>query len=404
MRILFLSHYFPPEGNAPASRTYETCKRWAEMGHDVTVVTCFPNVPEGRIFQGYRNRLRKSEIIDGISVIRLWTFISSRNSAIFRFANFLVFLIFAVINVFSYRKQDIVVASSPQLFCGLAGSICSLFIRKPFVLEVRDIWPESILSVEAMPNNRIIAALEWLEHVMYRSADHIVTVGEGYKFKLIEKGVPEDKISIVMNGIDTDLFSNLDNEMDLREELCLGDKFVCSYVGTIGMACGLDIVIRAASLMKEYKRDDVVFLLIGDGAMRERLQMEACALGLSNILFMGFQPKNKIPDLLNITDTCFVHLKNAELFQTVMPSKIFEASFMKKPIINGVSGFAAQYVEKMEAGINIEPENHRDLIEAILFLQDNPNASQQFGLSGHKYVTKHNNRQELSSKYVSILI
>lgn len=403
MHILFFSHYFPPEGNAPASRTYENCRRWVQAGHRVDVITCEPNVPNGVIYSGYHNRWRYREVIDGINVFRVWTYIAPNKGTLLRIANYVSYMVSALLAALFQPKPDSVIATSPQFFCGWAGVIYSWVRRVPFVLEIRDIWPESILVLGAIRNKLIIKFLEYLEAKMYASADKIVAVGEGYKQKLIEKGVPSGKIDVVMNGIDRKLFVPRDPDLKLKEKLGINNKFVCSYIGTIGMACGLDVVLRAGEILKKKNRHDIVFLLVGDGAVRAELETEAKLKNLNNVFFTGLIEKSKIPDYLSISDACLVHLKKTELFTSVMPSKIFEAAGMKRAIINGVSGFAADFVTKAKAGILMEPDNENDLVKACERLADNPEECKKYGQSGYEYVVNNYDRDILAESYFNIL-
>ena len=403
LHILFFSHYFPPEGNAPASRTYANCKRWVKMGHQVTVITCAPNVPDGKVYDGYKNRLRQTEMIDGIRVIRVWTHIAPNKGTLRRIVNYISYMFSAVFFSLFLKKPDVLIATSPQFFCGWAGLIASTLRRIPFILEIRDIWPESIATVGAIRNRHILHVLERLEVVMYARSPRIITVGEGYRQRLIEKGVLPEKISIIMNGVDRDLFFPREPDEQLRDNLGLNGHFVCGYVGTIGMACGLEIVLQAAALLKQRGREDIAFLLVGDGATRQNLETQVARLGLDNIVFTGRQDKNRIPEFLSISDACLVHLKNSDLFTTVMPSKIFEAAGMARPIIIGVRGFATQLVETANAGIPIEPENASALVAALECLAGNPDLCRRLGRSGYEYLSRRFDRDRLAEDYLDLI-
>lgn len=403
MRVLFFTHYFPPEGNAPASRTYENARRWVQVGHEVTVITCAPNCPEGVVYEGYRNRIYQREIVDGIDVRRVWTYIAANEGTARRIVNYVSYMITACLCAIFVRRPDIIVATSPQFFCGCAGVITKFLRRIPFVLEIRDIWPESILAVGAMRGGRFMRLLEWLELRMYAAADHIVTVGEGYRKRLLEKGVQEQDVSVIMNGINRDLFQPRPPSDALKRQWGVDGKFICTYAGTIGMACGLEIVLEAAQTLKERGIDDVVFMLVGDGASRKDLASIARELGLKNIIFTGRQPKEHMPDYLALADVCFVHLRKTDLFRTVMPSKIFEFSGMQKPIINGVEGFAAAFIDEAGAGINIEAEKSSQLIEALLTLKQNSALRAIYGKTGHNHVVTYYDRDSLASEYLRIL-
>jgi glycosyltransferase involved in cell wall biosynthesis len=275
--------------------------------------------------------------------------------------------------------------------------------NKAFILEIRDIWPESIVAVGAMRNKMLLRILEWLELKMYNAAEHIVTVGNGYKEKLIEKGIREEYISVITNGFDSEIFFPRQSDEKIGRIYKPNHEFVCSYIGTIGMACGLEIVLLAAKLLKERNRNNIKFLLVGSGAVKERLHKQAIESGLDNVVFVDRQDKNVIPNFLSITDVCLVHLKKTELFKTVLPSKIFEAAAMAQPIILGVEGYAAQFVKEANAGICIEPENAEQLAQVVMYLADNPKICKSFGISGYEYVTKYYNREHLAHKYIDMI-
>ena len=403
MKILFLSHYFPPEGNAPATRVHEMCKRWVKSGHRVTVVTCAPNVPTGKVYEGYRNRWRQRETIDGIEVVRVWTFIAANKGTFLRVLNYLSYMISATLAGLSAERPDVCIATSPQFFCGWAGALVSRLRRLPFVLEVRDIWPDSIVAVGAMNSRPPIRFLEWLEKKLYAAADRIVTVGDGYRRQLLEKGCTPERVTVVTNGIGKDTLVKAAPDEHLRKKMGLTDCFVCSYIGTIGMASGLDVVLRAARLMKEQQRHDVRFLLIGDGAVREELQRKATAEELGNVQFAGLQPKGSIPQWLALTDACLIHLKKQDLFRSVLPSKLLDACAAAKPVILGVEGFAAELLQKMDCGICIEPENEAELAGAVMKLQDHPALGRRMGESGRTYVVQHFDLDALAQRYLDTL-
>jgi glycosyltransferase involved in cell wall biosynthesis len=403
MRILFLTHYFPPEGNAPASRVYEMCRRWVRSGHEVTVVTGVPNVPNGIPYPGYRNRFFHRETIDGINVLRVWTWLAPNKGTFRRIVNYISFMKSATVAGLCLDRPDVLVATSPQFFCGWAGALVSWLRRLPFVLEIRDIWPESIVSVGAMKKGLSIRFLEWMERRMYSAARRIVTVGDGYKEQLISKGVAADKITVITNGVDRDMFRPREPDAELKRQLGLGSAFVCSYIGTIGMACGLDVVLRAARILKASGRNDIRFLLVGDGAVRENLEKQARSEKLDNVVFTGLQPKHIIPAFLSISDASLIHLARKQLFESVFPSKLLESFATAKPVILGVRGFAAALLQKAGAGICIEPENEKELVIAVERFADDRDLAAQLGQAGCSYVSEHFNLDELAAKYVTLL-
>ena len=334
MRILFLSHYFPPEVNAPATRTYEHCKRWVELGHEVTVLSCVPHHPMGRAYPGYKNRWLHKEIKDGITAIKVLTYITPNEGFIKRTFNYVFYMIMAIVIAPFIGKADVVISTSPQFFNGLAGYFVSRIKRAPWLLEIRDLWPESILAVGALTNKRAIRLLEWIEQFVYRKADHIVSVTDSFKSHIEERGAVAENISVIKNGVDLTRFEWQAPDEAFAHQLGLENKFIAAYVGTQGLAHGLDTLLRAAERLKH--RRDIHFIMAGDGADRTRLEAEAERLKLNNFSSLGQLPKSDMPKLLSICGVNLVLLRKLDLFLSVIPSKIFESMAMKKPLIMGV--------------------------------------------------------------------
>ena len=403
MKILFFSHYYTPEGNAPASRVSALAKRWAADGHDVTVVTSAPNVPAGIVYDGYENRWTSEEQLDGVRVVRIWTYIAPNKGTVRRIANYVSYMISAFCHCIFMKKPDIMIATSPQFFCGWTGVLLHFFRRIPFVLEIRDIWPESMNAVNAGLPKPVLVMLGWMEKIMYRSADHIVTVGKGYVERLKERGVPEDKISVIMNGVDQSLFYPRPVNHDLLKKYGVDGKFICSYVGTIGMACGLKVILEAAEQLRQKGDDSIRFLLVGDGALREELETGAKRRNLSNVVFTGRRPKEEIPEWIASSDVNLVHLKKSDLFTSVMPSKIFESAGCARPMIIGVEGFAKDFVLKAGAGMAMEPENADSLLKALAELIARPELKEELGKNARDNIVPEYNRDSQASKYLAVL-
>ncbi len=401
MKVLFLSHYFAPEGNAPATRTFEHAKRWIEAGLDVTVITSNPNVPHGRLYAGYRNRLCQTEYLDGIRVVRVWTYLAANAGNLRRSLNYLSFLFSAVIAGLTVSKPKVIVATSPQFFCGWAGVILSRLLNVKLVIEIRDIWPDSIAAVGAIKNPLPLRVLTMLEKTMYEAADHIVTVGDGYREVLVERHVPLPKITVIPNGADLDRFRLDVSPIQVDEDATDSSTFRCLYVGTVGMASGLDLIIRAAKILKIRGDESIRFIIVGDGADRSRLQRLCCESGLTNVIFTGLVKKSLIPAYVKAAHACLVHLRNDPLFKTVLPSKLFEALAMEKPVILGVKGSASALLIESGGGISIEPENEQELLTAIDTLKGSDRRCKALGNAGRRYVSEYFNRDHFARLYVT---
>ncbi len=401
MHILFLSHYFPPEVNAPASRTYEHCKQWVEDGHRVTVVTCAPNHPRGEVYEGYKNHLYSTEEIDGVKVVRLWTYVTANEGFLKRTINYVSYMIAVIMAVPFLERIDVVISTSPQFFNGLAGYFVSRLKRVPWILEIRDLWPESILAVGAITNKTVIRGLERLEMFAYRKADRIVPVTDAFASYMVGKGIDPGKIEVIKNGVDLSFYEVRAKDAALLSELGIEGKFIVSYFGTHGMAHHLETILEAAELLRD--RDDIVFLLVGDGAERKRIQQMRDDKNLDNVIMLGQQSKQKMPAMWAISDVSLVLLKKMDLFKTVIPSKIFESMAMKKPILIGVEGESRQIIEEARAGLAIEPENSRELADAVLKLAASPQLCEELGNSGREYATANFDRRILARRYSDLI-
>ncbi|MEY4832967.1 MAG: hypothetical protein RL527_1180, partial [Planctomycetota bacterium] len=265
MHILFLTDNFPPEVNAPASRTFEHCREWVKAGHRVTVITGAPNFPKGKVFPGYRNRLWQSEEMDGIRVVRVWTYVTANEGFTRRVLDYLSFMVSAVFGAIFVRKVDLVIGTSPQFFTAVGAWIVSVMKWRPFVFELRDLWPESIKVVGAMKDSWALHMMERLELFLYRRAFRIISVTHAFKRNLVERGIDPHKIRVVTNGVDTTRFVPQARDATLARELGLEGRFVAGYIGTHGLAHALETVLEAARMAQDEGDESIGFVLLGDG-------------------------------------------------------------------------------------------------------------------------------------------
>jgi glycosyltransferase involved in cell wall biosynthesis len=365
MHILFLTDNFPPEGNAPASRTYEHAREWVKLGHDVTVITCAPNFPEGVLFDGYKNKWYQHEVMEGIDVVRVKTYITANEGFVKRILDYISFGVMGGIAGLFQTRPDVIVSTSPQFFCACGAWVLSVVRWKPWVFELRDIWPASITAVGAMEKSTIIRVLERLEMFLYRRADRIVAVTNSFKTELIERGIDGDKIDVVINGVDLSKYSPVETKSPaLADQYGLAGKFVVGYIGTHGMAHALDKVLDAAALLQD--NDDVRFLFAGGGAERASLERLAAARGLSNVVMMPRQPKEAMPAVWSLCDISLISLRDTPLFTKVIPSKIFESMGMGLPMVIACpAGEATDIIAGTSSGVVVQPENPEALADCI---------------------------------------
>lgn len=366
MHILFLTDNFPPEGNAPASRTFEHAIRWVEKGHEVTVITCAPNFPEGKVFKGYQNKFYDVSDIDGIRVVRVKTFISANEGFTKRILDYMSFMVSGFLAGLLQKKPDLIVATSPQFFCACAGWALAAVRRKPFVFELRDIWPASITAVGAMKKSFVIRILERVEMFLYRRANSIISLTNAFKKELIERGVEGSKIDVILNGVDLSKYQPAQNkDEELVAQYDLKGKFVAGYIGTHGMAHGLEHIVAVAERLKDY--DDLRFVFAGGGAARQKVIGLIEEKELSNVVLIDRQPKEMMPRIWSLCDVSLVPLINQDLFRTVIPSKIFECMGMGIPTIMSVpEGEATSIIRTTNSGLVVESENVEQISDAIL--------------------------------------
>jgi colanic acid biosynthesis glycosyl transferase WcaI len=414
VKILYVSQYFPPEMGAPAARAAELAQHWANAGHAVSILTGFPNHPTGVVPAEWRSRHRQltfhekvgNEKVSQVDVYRTWLWPLPNRKAHERMRNYASFFVSSALLGMTLPRPDVIIATSPQLLVGLAGWWLAFARRIPFVFEVRDLWPESLTAVGMGDESSLLhRSLSAIANFLYRRADRIVVVTPAFKDFLIQnRQVPAEKISIVENGVETDQFSpgGAAANRALRQELGADNKFVVCYVGTMGMAHGLETLLDAAARLQT-QIPAVLFLLIGEGAEKERIKTLAQSRGLANIRFLDQQPREKIPAFISASDACAVLLRKTEVFKTVIPTKMLEFMSCSRPVILGVDGQARKIVEEAEAGIVIEPENSIALVGAIQRLASNRDLCQQLGARGREYIVRHFSRSQTAEAYIHVL-
>lgn len=369
MKILFLTENFPPETNAAATRVYERALYWVKDGHSVTILTSAPNFPEGKVFEGYSNRWRQVENVDGIRVVRVKTLIAANKGIILRTLDFISFMITAFVAGLFEKRPDVIAATSPQFFAAVGGWMLAACRTRPFVFELGDLWPASIAAVGAIKHSLPLRVVEKLELFLYRKSAAVAALTYAFKRNLVSRGIDPNKIWVVRNGVDAGRYGLRTRHAQLEAEHGLKGKFVIGYIGTHGLAHALDQVIESAFLLKNEK--NIQFLFAGAGAARASLIEQAGQLGLSNVVFLPMQPKERIPDVWSLCDLALVHLKDELTFTEVIPSKIFEAMGMGLPIlIAAPKGEATDIVTAEQAGIVVSPPNPHSLADAICELRD----------------------------------
>jgi colanic acid biosynthesis glycosyl transferase WcaI len=408
VKLLYISQYFPPEMGAPSARASELALHWANAGHQVSILTGFPNHPTGVVPPEWRSRLRRlayREKIGHVNVYRTWLWPLPNRKAHERMRNYASFCVSAALRGMTIPRPDVIIASSPQLLVGLSGWWLAFTRQIPFVFEVRDLWPESLAAVGAGGERSLLhQVLAGIAGFLYRRADRIVVVTSAFKDHLIHGWrVPAQKIDIVENGVETDLFApDSVAAIGRRTELNAESRFLVCYIGTMGMAHGLETLLDAAATLQS-KAPNVIFLLVGEGSEKERIKSLAQSRGLANVRFLDQQPREKIPSFISASDLCLVLLKKTDVFKTVIPTKMLEFMSCARPVILGVEGQAKAILEDAGAGLAIEPENADALASAINHLDHNRELAKTLGEQGRAYIVQNFSRASTAQKYIRIL-
>jgi glycosyltransferase involved in cell wall biosynthesis len=399
MRILYVSHYFPPEMGAPAGRVAGLARQWAQAGHEVHVLTGFPHHPTGVIPPEYRRAFRRGylrEDFHGVHVHRTWIFPAANRGKVRRSLNYLSFMLSAAVTgAMRLPRPDVIIATSPQLLCAAAGHVLARRFLAPLVMEVRDLWPESLVAVGASQHRSpLVKGLERLARVMYRRAAHVVTITEAQREAVMSAGVAGTRVSVVPNGVDA-AFLQFDGR---RPDL---SRFMVTYIGTLGMAHKLETLLEAAAALRH--EPGILFRIVGEGARRQALEAHARALNLQNVEFVGERPRDEVPRWIAESSACVVLLRQSPVFLTVVPSKMLEIMAVGRPILLGVEGEARALLERAGAGIAVPPENADALAQAILRLRRDPALARRCGESGRAFVQREFRREGLASRYLELL-
>lgn len=404
MRILYLSQYFFPETGATQIRAYEMAKHWVQLGHQVTLIAEIPNHPTGIVPLEYRGKLYQRDLLDGIEVIRVWVKASPQKNFRNRLLFYLSYMLTSTLAGLSLVNghYDLIFASSPPLFVGGAALALHYLKRIPMVFEVRDLWPESAVALGELNNPMAINLSTRLEETCYRVAKKIVVVTDGIRHRLASRGIAADKIALIPNGADTELFRFNPAVRDkIRSELGLQDKFVAIFAGMHGIAYDLATLVEAARLLREVA--DISILLIGEGPKKAETAALIQQHGLTNISMLPEQPFILIPSFLSAADVAVIPLRKLELFKATLPVRMFDAWACNLPVILGVEGEARELLEKAEGGLFIPPEDPQELAAALMRLRASPDERQKMGESGRAFTVQNYSRHSLAGKLITEL-
>jgi glycosyltransferase involved in cell wall biosynthesis len=337
-------------------------------------------------------------MMDGIKVVRVGSYIAENKGFLRRTLDYLSFA-FSSFVVGLFIKTDVIIATSPQFFTTWSASMLSTLKRRPWIFELRDIWPASIRTVGAMKKEAILDFFEKIEIFLYHNADGIIAVTKSFKKELVSRGIDTNKIDVITNGADLGLYNVEEKDQALLSELGLNNKFIIGYIGTHGMAHSLDFVMNAIA---EIEDKEIHFLFIGNGAEKQNIMDIAEKLALENVTFLDSVSKKDTVKYLSIIDVSLSPLKKSDVFKGVIPSKIFEAAAMKKPILLGVEGEAAGIIKRYKSGVSYKPENKEDFLEKIALLKNDRELYAELQ-EGCVVMAKDFNRKALADRMLEII-
>lgn len=402
MKIVVICHYFPPEIGAPSARIYEMARQWVELGNEVHVVTCFPNHPTGIIPDKYRGMKYKLENMDGIHVHRNYVYATPNKGFIKKTLGHISFMFSSVLfSMKKINKPDVIITSSPTFFSIFSGYWYSLRKKADFILEIRDLWPAAMIELGVMKEGFITRILEKMELFFYRKSKKLIMVTQSFKDNVVSRGINGDKVHVITNGVNQELFYPKEKNQELIYKYNLQDKFVISYVGAHGISQNLSTLLEVAKKLRALK--NIEFVFVGEGAEKDKLKQIVKDEELSNVQFIDAQPKELIPEFYNSSDLCLIPLKNIELFKTFIPSKMFEIMACGVPIVASLEGEAAQILENSKAAEVVKPDNSDEIAAAIEELINDKEKYNRMKANGPKFVEKNYSRNKLAEKYLEII-
>jgi glycosyltransferase involved in cell wall biosynthesis len=397
---ILIHQAFASKNEPGGTRHYELGRRLVAQGHEFTVVASDVSYHTGKRLVP-KARLKTESFEDGIRVLRAFTYSGVHKSYFLRIISFLSFMTTSVVVGVGAGVPDVVMGTTPPIFQAFSAWMLSRLRRRPFLLEVRDLWPEFAIDIGILKNHALIRMARFLEQFLYDRADHLLVNSPAYRDYLIDKGVKSDKISLVPNGVDFRMFDPEDRGDLFRKEYKLEGMFVVTYAGAIGMANNIETVLQAAEELK--LRDDIHILIVGDGKERERLENESKGMKLTNLTFTGSFPKSQMATILAASDACIAVLKDIPMFTTTYPNKVFDYMAAGRPTILAIDGVIRQVIEAANGGVFVKPGNPRSMAEAIIGLANCPERARALGRSARAYVIEHFSRDEHARQFANLI-
>ena len=400
MHVLLIHQTFASPDQAGGTRHYELAQNLVREGHRFTIVTSDLSYLTGKRFVA-REDLETEKTQSGVRVLRAYTYPSLHRSFFWRVVSFLSFMFTSVNMALKAGPVDLVMGTSPPIFQCLSAWVVGLIRRRPFLLEIRDLWPEFAIDIGVLKNPWLIRLSRWLERFLYARANHILVNSPAYKEYLIKKGVAEEKITLIPNGVDPGMFDPDARGEQVRQALGLNGHFVITYAGALGLANDIETILGAADRLRNEPR--IHFLLVGDGKERVNLESLADKLRLPNITFMGSRPKSEMREILAASDACVATLKDIPMFRTTYPNKVFDYMAAGRPIVLAIDGVIREVVEAAQAGVCVSPGDPQAIAEAVRYIFDHGEERDLMSHRGRVYVERYFNRADQSRQFVDLL-
>lgn len=399
MHLLLIHQSFVGPGEPGGTRHFEFAKELVGEGHRVTVVASDLNYLTGRSVSGIERR--DAQTVEGVRILRTFGASSLHRSFFWRVVSFLSFMASSVVTALRVGRVDLVMGTSPPLFQALSAWAVSCVRRRPFLLEIRDLWPEFAVDLGILKNKPLIFLARRLENFLYRRASHLLVNSPAYRTYLTGKGVPPEKISLIPNGVDPAMFRPESRGDLVRKRYGLDGKFVATYAGALGQANDIPTLLRAAERLKN--EPDVRFLLVGDGKERKALEETSRSLGLTNVIFTGSVPKDEMADVLAASDACVAILQNIPMFRTTYPNKVFDYMAAGRPTLLAIDGVIREVMETSRGGLFVPPGDDAALTQAVLRLERDREEGRRMGQAARKFVEEHFDRRRQARQFHELI-
>ncbi len=393
MKILLINQSFVSPEEPGHTRHFEMAQYLRKHGHELVIVGSDINYQTGRQTTKRRRIFENVEQnIDGVRILRAYVYPSLHRSYFWRIVSFFSFMFSSVWTALQVRDVDLVMGTTPPIFQAVSSWVDALVRRRPFLLEVRDLWPEFGIGMGVLRNPIIIAMSRWLENFLYARATHILVNSPAYRKYLLEKGIPERKVTFIPYGTDVEMFNPDVDGTALRRKLGVDEKFVVLYAGALGAANDIYTILRAADRLRQ--EPNIQFVLFGDGKERVNIEEEVRRRDLRNVLLAGVYPKREMPFVLASSNVCLAILQNIPMFRTTYPNKVFDYMAAGRATILVIDGVIREVIETSQGGVFVEPGDDQLLAKTVLELSNDPERVRQMGENARKYLVQHLDRRD----------